>query len=159
MQISSFGYLGLGVSDLSRWRSFGADFLGLGVVSEDADTIGIPISGEQTISLEFYRCNRRHHTVALGPTTGSGGKKLHHFMLQVASLDDVGFALDRVPRYGVPLRNTLGRHTNDHMVSFYAATPSGFEVEFGTRVRTVDDEDWSVVSHEKIRTWGHVPVA
>lgn len=74
-------------------------------------------------------------------------------------LDDVGFALDRVARCGVALRNSPGRHTNDHLVSFYAATPSGFEVEFGTGARTVDDEDWSVVSHEKISTWGHVPVA
>ncbi|MEQ9317284.1 hypothetical protein [Parvibaculum sp.] len=60
---------------------------------------------------------------------------------------------------GVTLRSTLDRHTNDHMVSFYMATPSGFEVEFGTGARTVDDKDWSVVSREKISTWSHVPGA
>ena len=149
------GHIVLMTPDLPRMRAFYSGILGFKL----SDTIDIPISGELTISLEFYHCNRRHHTVALGPTMGTGGKKLHHFMLQVASLDDVGFALDRVTRYGVALRNTLGRHTNDHMVSFYAATPSGFEVELGTGARTVDDEDWSVVSHEKISTWGHVPVA
>lgn len=25
----------------------------------------------------------------------------------------------------------LGKHTNDHMVSFYLRTPSGFNVEYG----------------------------
>jgi hypothetical protein len=29
------------------------------------------------------------------------------------------------------IAQTLGRHTNDRIVSFYARTPSGFEVEFG----------------------------
>ena len=27
--------------------------------------------------------------------------------------------------------STLGRHSNDQMVSFYMSTPSGFEVEYG----------------------------
>ena len=60
---------------------------------------------------------------------------------------------------GVTLRNMLDQHTNDCMVSFYVAAPSGFEVEFGTCARTVDDKNWSVVSHEKTSTWSHVPGA
>ena len=34
---------------------------------------------------------------------------------------------------------TLGRHPNDRMFSFYAKTPSGFQFEFGWGGREVDD--------------------
>ena len=49
---------------------------------------------------------------------------------------------------------TLGRHTNDQMVSFYARTPSGFEVEYGAGAVSVD-ESWTVVNHDRISVWGH----
>jgi hypothetical protein len=53
----------------------------------------------------------------------------------------------------------LGRHTNDHMTSFYLKTPSGFDVEYGWGARTVDDATWQVQRHEKGSIWGHRPVA
>jgi biphenyl-2,3-diol 1,2-dioxygenase len=82
-----------------------------------------------TFDMEFFHCNPRHHTLALVPLPAP--KQLHHFMLQAQSIDDVGFALERAGAAKVPITATLGRHTNDHMVSFYARTPSGFDVEFG----------------------------
>ena len=57
---------------------------------------------------------------------------------------------------GVKLTGTLGRHANDHMVSFYMATPSGFMLEFGADGRTV--EDWSKYSSFQSTVnsfWGH----
>ena len=49
---------------------------------------------------------------------------MHHMMVELFSLDDVGQAYDvalgEPDRIGV----TLGRHTNDFMTSFYAKTPS-----------------------------------
>jgi extradiol dioxygenase len=59
------------------------------------------------------------------------GKKMWHFMLETNSLDDVGSAFDLAMQKKTPLATDLGKHTNDHMVSFYAMTPSGFEVEYG----------------------------
>ena len=39
----------------------------------------------------------------------------------------VGQALDRVNKDGFQLSSTLGRHTNDKMVSFYVRAPGGWE--------------------------------
>jgi hypothetical protein len=41
----------------------------------------------------------------------------------------------------------LGKHTNDHMVSFYLRTPSGFNVEYGWGAREMDDATWQVQVH------------
>jgi len=41
------------------------------------------------------------------------------------------------------------------MVSFYMASPSGFEVEYGFGARTVDDRTWQVQTHRAVSVWGH----
>ena len=56
---------------------------------------------------------------------------LIHLMVEVDSLDAVGQALDRVNKDGFQLSSTLGRHTNDKMVSFYVRAPR----RLGHRVR------------------------
>jgi hypothetical protein len=66
----------------------------------------------------------------------------------------VGFAWDLARQRNVEITLDLGRHSNDHMVSFYMRTPSGFEVEYGFGARTVD-ADWTVEQHKTISTWGH----
>jgi 3,4-dihydroxy-9,10-secoandrosta-1,3,5(10)-triene-9,17-dione 4,5-dioxygenase len=77
----------------------------------------------------FMGCNRRHHT--LGVTSMPGPGRLLHFMIEAATLDDVGLALDRAAKYDVPMMNSLGKHTNDQMVSFYVWSPEYYAVEFG----------------------------
>ncbi|EPM2902837.1 VOC family protein [Pseudomonas aeruginosa] len=77
-------------------------------------------------------------------------------MLEVSSLNDVGFAFDRLDADGL-ITSTLGCHTNDHMVSFYAATPSGVEVEYGWAARTID-RSWVVARHDSPSMWGHKSV-
>jgi hypothetical protein len=51
--------------------------------------------------------------------------------------------------------STLGRHSNDQMVSFYMSTPSGFEVEYGWGGRLIDDATWQVQRHDRGTLWGH----
>jgi len=148
------GHIVFQAKDQARMHDFYSRILGFKL----SDTIDLHISPDFTVNLEFFHCNRRHHTLALAPAIDPAGKKLHHFMLEVASFDDVGLALERLQPCGIKLSSTLGRHTNDHMISFYAVTPSGFSVEFGTGARMIDDENWSVVTHEKTSTWGHKPV-
>lgn len=77
----------------------------------------------------FMSSNDRHHT--LGVTSAPGRGRLIHLMLEAAELDDVGRALDRADRLGVPLMNSLGKHTNDEMVSFYVYSPENYAIEFG----------------------------
>jgi hypothetical protein len=82
-------------------------------------------------------------------------KRLHHFMLQLQTLDDVGSTYYLCQDQGVPITMNLGRHTNDHMTSFYMRTPSGFAVEYGWGAREVDDATWQVQLHTSGSIWGH----
>ncbi len=104
------------------------------------------------LMLTFLHCNPRHHTLALVPAPLD--THMNHFMLQVNSLNDVGFALDRAKSLGLKITSELGCHTNDKMVSFYTQTPSGFDIEFGYGARVVD-ENWSVAHHNAASIWGH----
>ena len=52
---------------------------------------------------------------------------------------------------------TLGRHPNDGMCSFYAKTPSGFQFELGWGGREVDDATWAPTTYDHISEWGHHP--
>ncbi len=117
-------------------------------------------------TMTFLHCNPRHHSVAFQPRAKdlprSRDKKLWHFMLETNSLDDVGSGLDAATKNGATLATTLGRHTNDQMVSFYVVTPSGFEVEYGWDGRLIDDSVWQVQRHDRGALWGHkvqVPAA
>jgi 3,4-dihydroxy-9,10-secoandrosta-1,3,5(10)-triene-9,17-dione 4,5-dioxygenase len=102
----------------------------------------------------FLHCNARHHSVAL---VGAPELTLYHFMLEARTLDDVGYALDRFESDGVRISRSLGKHTNDYMVSFYGQTPSGFDLELGCGGRQVDDATWSVSEITKASFWGHRP--
>ncbi len=103
--------------------------------------------------MRFLGCCPRHHSLALAPFPAAAG--IVHLMIEVATLDDVGRALDRCARRGVPVSATLGRHANDLMVSFYARTPSGFDVEYGTDGLRVDDADWVSRETTAVSLWGH----
>jgi len=102
----------------------------------------------------FLHCNPRHHSLALQQMPPSRPKRMWHWMLQTKSIDDVGTTFDVCQERGLH-STTLGRHTNDHMVSFYIRTPSGFEVEYGWGAREVDDAVWQVQRHVTGTIWGH----
>jgi 2,3-dihydroxybiphenyl 1,2-dioxygenase len=102
----------------------------------------------------FLHVNPRHHSLAL--TNKSLGKRFGHLMLQVASIDDVGYARERAKRGGAPILVELGRHSNDRMFSFYMGTPSGWTIEYGTGAITIDDPGaWHVTHHPAPSCWGH----
>jgi 3,4-dihydroxy-9,10-secoandrosta-1,3,5(10)-triene-9,17-dione 4,5-dioxygenase len=102
--------------------------------------------------VQFMHCNARHHSLALAEGPRS---MIAHFMVEAQTIDDVGYALDRVLDNDIVLRQTLGRHSNDHMLSFYAQTPGRFEVEFGWGGRRVDDATWTTAEYTKGSFWGH----
>ena len=103
--------------------------------------------------MRFLGCNPRHHSLALAPFPAAAG--IVHLMIEVATLDDVGRAMDRCTRRGGPVSATLGRHANDLMVSFYARAPGGFDIEYGTGGRLVDDRTWVSRETTAISLWGH----
>jgi len=142
------GHAVLIVPELERAQAFYMDVLGFRL----SDRI------DAGIQVRFLHCNPRHHSLALAGFPGAVG--VHHLMLETASLDDVGTTLDLCQRREVPITMTLGRHTNDHMTSFYLRTPSGFEIEYGWGGRLVEDEaSWVVGTYDATSIWGHRPPA
>lgn len=137
------GHLLLFVADMPSNLGFYRDVLGF--VRSDFFTAGPG-------SLHFLRCTPRHHTIGLinvGPFNA-----VHHLMLEMRSIDDVGAALDRAVDAGLDITQSLGRHVNDRMVSFYVRTPGGFDVEIGYDGVLCGD-DW--VDHQAAGgdPWGH----
>jgi 3,4-dihydroxy-9,10-secoandrosta-1,3,5(10)-triene-9,17-dione 4,5-dioxygenase len=110
-------------------------------------------AGGPPLWMRFLGCNPRHHSLALAPFPAPAG--IVHLMIETASLDDVGRAMDRCARRGARMSATLGRHANDLMVSFYVATPGGFDIEYGTDGRLVDDATWVSRETTAISLWGH----
>jgi 3,4-dihydroxy-9,10-secoandrosta-1,3,5(10)-triene-9,17-dione 4,5-dioxygenase len=119
------------------------------------DVLGFKLSDSMTLDgmrLRFLHCNPRHHSLALADGPRS---MLAHFMVEVQSVDDVGYALDRFDQHGLRLKQGLGRHSNDLMLSFYAGTPSRFDVEFGCGGLLIDDATWADKEITKTSLWGH----
>jgi 3,4-dihydroxy-9,10-secoandrosta-1,3,5(10)-triene-9,17-dione 4,5-dioxygenase len=111
-------------------------------------------AGGPPVWMRFLGCCARHHSLALAPMRPAAG--IVHLMVEVASLDDVGLALDRCRRRKAPVSSTLGRHANDQMVSFYVQTPGAFDIEYGTDGLTVDDTTWVTRETTAVSLWGHV---
>lgn len=149
---------------------FNADALGLGhfvIRSKDRtegerfyiDMLDFKLSdyiiceiGGYPVDIAFLHINGRHHSLAIG---GPLQHRLHHFMVEVNAIDDVGLAYDRVQDHRMIIEQSLGRHPNDRMFSFYAHTPSGFQFEFGYGGRIVNDETWQPTTYHQVSEWGH----
>jgi 3,4-dihydroxy-9,10-secoandrosta-1,3,5(10)-triene-9,17-dione 4,5-dioxygenase len=153
------GFLGLGhvvlpVSDDESALRFYTEVLGFRL--RDSMRMAPELFGRPAgppLWMRFLGCNPRHHSLALAPFPAPSG--IVHLMTEVASLDDVGRAMERCARRGAPASATLGRHANDLMVSFYVRTPGGFDIEYGTDGRLVDDATWVSRETTAISLWGH----
>jgi len=148
--ISGFrtGPLGLGhavltVKDIETVMPFYVDVLGFGL----SDYMQKPFRAY------FFHVNARHHSLALIETGENG---MHHLMVELFSLDDVGQCYDIALGEKDRVNVTLGRHTNDFMTSFYARTPSSFMVECGWGGREIEPKTWQPVEmHDGPSLWGH----
>jgi 2,3-dihydroxybiphenyl 1,2-dioxygenase len=148
--ISGFrtGPLGLGhavltVENIDTVMPFYVDLLGFGL----SDYI------EKPFRAYFFHINPRHHSLALIET---GKNDMHHLMVELFSLDDVGQSYDVALSEEGRVSVTMGRHTNDFMTSFYAKTPSSFMVECGWGGREIDPSNWQAVEMtDGPSLWGH----
>jgi 3,4-dihydroxy-9,10-secoandrosta-1,3,5(10)-triene-9,17-dione 4,5-dioxygenase len=107
------------------------------------------------VRVRFLGINERHHSLAICPATTLRDPGLVHLMVEVDSLDAVGQALDRVNTDGFQLSSTLGRHTNDKMVSFYVRAPGDWDIEFGTEGMRVDESYYTAEEITADSYWGH----
>ena len=109
--------------------------------------------GLKPYGLYFFHVNGRHHSFAM---VGSGQAGFHHFMVEFQNIDDVGQGFDLAQREEGRVAYTLGRHTNDYMLSYYANSPSGFFVENGWGGRVIDPAAWEPhETHVGPSFWGH----
>lgn len=100
----------------------------------------------------FMGCNPRHHTFGIAPRPGPG--QLLHIMVEMTTLDDVGLALDRAAEMNIPMMNSLGKHTNDQMVSFYVWSPENYAIECGWKgLRVMEEEPTYEITEGAL--WGH----
>lgn len=148
--ISGFrtGPLGLGhavltVENIDTMMPFYVDVLGFGL----SDYMMKPFRAY------FFHINARHHSLALIETGRNG---MHHLMVELFSLDDVGQSYDVALGQPDRVNVTLGRHTNDLMTSFYAKTPSSFMIECGWGGREIEPSTWQPFElKDGPSLWGH----
>ncbi|SDE38949.1 VOC family protein [Paraburkholderia lycopersici] len=150
------GRLGVGhtfciAQDYPGAVKFATEKLGLRLSDYIRDSETFP--GVTVDATFLHSATGRHHSIGLAYMPFP--KKMHHLMVQVKSLDDVGLAFDRVRKAGVPVVMEIGHHPNDGMVSFYCAAPSGFAIEFGWGGLVIDDSTWNVRTYSQLDDWGH----
>ena len=143
-----FGHVVVAAKDQDEHEAFYAQMFGLKL----SDYIRCEYFGHK-IDVTFMHANARHHSLAFG---GGQLKRIHHFMVQAKSMDEVGMCYDRFLFSGGMVHQTLGRHPNDKMFSFYGYTPSGFHFEFGSGAIEIG-EGWESTTHGTVSEWGHHP--
>jgi len=152
------GSLGLGhilvvAKNYQETLRFCQDALGLRVT----DFIRAPLEtprGVIDVDATFMHTRTgRHHSLATAQIPVP--KRLHHLMIEVSDINDVGLALDRCKAAGFPIAMDLGHHPNDDMVSFYVQAPSGNLIELGWGGRVVDDANWEIRTYGQLSDWGH----
>jgi catechol 2,3-dioxygenase-like lactoylglutathione lyase family enzyme len=137
------GHAVLTVENIDAVMPFYVDVLGFGL----SDYI------EKPFRAYFFHINARHHSLALIETGRNG---MHHLMVEMFSLDDVGQCYDIALVEPERVSVTLGRHTNDFMTSFYARTPSSFMVECGWGGRDIEPKTWQPFEMTAGPSlWGH----
>jgi 3,4-dihydroxy-9,10-secoandrosta-1,3,5(10)-triene-9,17-dione 4,5-dioxygenase len=137
------GHVVLLASDFEGSFAFYTELLGFRL-SDTMSLDGLP--------LRFLHCNPRHHSLALAPHHTS---RLAHLMLEVESVDEVGRCYDRCLDHGVTIAQTLGRHTNDEMLSFYLRAPRSYEIEYGCEGLRIDPDSWATSEITAVSFWGH----
>lgn len=148
------GHVVLSAEKIDETHRFYTDVLGFG----DSDTMMVPNPQGGADPIRFMHCNNpRHHSLALyGVNAAMFPAGCVHAMVEVAEVDEVGLCLERVEQRNIHIFSTLGRHTNDHMLSFYMMTPTGFALEYGCHGRTLD---WSTFTPTTTAgrgsLWGH----
>lgn len=141
------GHVVLGVPDLGAAQGFYEGGLGLRL----SDRIAF-MRGDRPLDLAFLRAaDGRHHSLALA-CVASG---VNHVMIEVENADALGLCLDRCRAGGIAIRREIGRHSNDRMLSFYARSPNGVDIEIGCEGIHVDEASWTVVQYRSTSLWGH----
>ncbi|MEZ0352286.1 biphenyl-2,3-diol 1,2-dioxygenase [Mycobacterium sp. pR1184] len=146
------GHVVVPATDLAAVFEFYTEVLGF----RSRGAFRVPLPKEYgPVRVRFLGINERHHSLAIVPAAHMRDPRLVHIMVEVDTLDAVGQALDRVTAEGFQLSSTLGRHTNDKMISFYVRAPGDWDIEFGTAGMRVDENYYTAEEITADSYWGH----
>lgn len=138
-----FGHLVLQTCNFGEMEEFYLQTIGLRL-SDYTD--GSPFRAS------FMHVNPRHHSLALIEFERPG---IHHIMIEYNFIDDVGRLYDMALKNPESIAVTLGRHANDHVLSFYTFSPGGFMIETGWAGRLIDVDRWEPELIFGPSIWGH----
>lgn len=149
-----FGHVAMSTRRPDEMKQFWSEIFEL----RHTDDVHYTISGVPLL-FEFMRFNPRHHSIAFVYTPKIRldpiRTRIQHLEVQAATLDDLTAAWERCRELGLSVAMGVGQHANDKAVSFYVATPSGFEIEFGWNPLKVDEASWRPQVWDRISIWGH----
>ena len=97
------------------------------------ETMNFRVSDGLDGFIAFMRCfpNPYHHTFGCGNALPRGGSNgLNHINFMVTDMDDIGSAIYRMERLGVPVVFGPGRHPPSGSIFFYFLDPDGMTVEY-----------------------------
>lgn len=163
--VSSFvtgyhGDMGLGhyvipTSNFKETYEFYTKILGFG----ETDYMHFHFSGEPNDpgqGLHFLHVNNpRHHSLAIFDDPNPPAHGCVHLMFEVENINEVGYFIDRCKANEVAIVSSLGRHTNDLMLSVYAASPAGFAIEYGCDGVQLDWDNYKPTESSVPSLWGH----
>ena len=123
VKIRKLGHVVIQVSDLERSMKFYTEVL------------NFRVSDRSPEGAVFLTSVGEHHTVGLfpsrgkdAPTTVKDAVRLHHFAMEVESLDDLFAAREYLQERGVPIVHE-GRHRMGGHTSIEFLDPDGFQLE------------------------------
>ena len=116
------------------------------------DLLGFKVS-DKTDGIDFLRCARDHHSVALGRIDGPG---LHHMAFELPDFDGLMGASGRLQMNGYPIEWGVGRHAGpgENIFSFFV-DPNGLAAEYTTEMMQVGDATYP---HRTAEDWKKVPI-
>ena len=116
------------------------------------DILGFKLS-DRTDGIDFFRCSRDHHSVALGKIAGPG---LHHMAFELPDLDGLMGAAGHMKMNGYPIEWGVGRHAGPgHNVYSFFVDPNGIATEYTTAMDQVDDATYP---HRTAEDWRNMPM-
>ena len=102
------------------------------------DALGFRLS-DSTHSMEFIRCGRDHHSMALARGTGPS---LNHMAFEMKDFDGLMYGSGRMKQNGFDVEWGVGRHGPGNNIFSYFIEPDGFVAEYTTGMDHIDEANY-----------------
>ncbi len=144
------GHIALAHRDHTALETFYSTILGLRL-NEQIQSAAGPID----LHASFLGSARRHHSVAILDLPST--RRLHHVFFGARDVDTVAATYEQAKAGRISISMHLGQHSlPDGTTSFYAASPSGIDVEIGAGGNILDGRAIdSPLRGDSTSAWGH----